>query len=104
MSIKDLIEQGKNARNKKVRKRALKTAAVGAAIGITVGAAAGILLAPKAGKETRAELANAAREIPDKTNEIIKKTKEKFEEVKVQLKEKKSGPVEDLAEDNLNPQ
>ena len=62
MSVMDLIEKGKRARRRKQREKALKTAAIGAAVGVTVGAVAGVLLAPKSGKETREDLANAAKE------------------------------------------
>ena len=53
MSLIEIIEKGKKARRQKARKQAVKDAAVGAAIGLTVGAVAGVILAPKAGKETR---------------------------------------------------
>ena len=57
----------------------------GAAIGVIAGAIAGILLAPKSGKETRDDIAKYATEMKDKiAGELAaggKVTKEKYEEV-----------------------
>jgi ABC-type nitrate/sulfonate/bicarbonate transport system permease component len=93
MSIFDIIEKGKKQRKLKERKRTLQNAAVGAAIGVTVGAAAGLLLAPKAGKETRADIAQAAKELPAKAKEIVEKTREKVEDAKKAIADKKDSAV-----------
>lgn len=93
MSIKDLIEKGTKARQQKVRKRALKHAAIGAAIGVSVGAAAGVLLAPKSGRETRENIAKAARELPEKAQELAEKAKGKVEEIKEKIQEKGTSSV-----------
>ena len=95
MSIMDLIKKGKKDREKKVRVRALKNAAIGAAIGTTLGAVAGVFLAPKSGKENREDLINAAKEIPEKAKEMAEKAKEKVEEVKEKIKEKTTKKVEE---------
>ena len=81
MSIKDLIENGAMIRQKKARQKALTAAAIGAAIGVTVG----VLLAPKSGKETRDDLANAANDLPAKAKGIVERTKVRVEEVKEKL-------------------
>jgi gas vesicle protein len=96
MSIIDLLEKGKKARQKKVRETALKNVAIGAAIGASVGAVAGVMLAPKSGKENREDLAKAVKEIPEKAKEIVEITKEKMEEVKEKLKEKQTKSTEAL--------
>lgn len=46
----------------------------GALIGAAAGAIAGILFAPKAGKETRKDIANKAKEYTEKGKEIAKKS------------------------------
>lgn len=68
MNIYDLI----NKKKKKQKAKAVKTAALTAAIGVTAGAAAGVLLAPKSGKETREDIVNKSVEAKDK---LVEKTK-----------------------------
>ena len=69
--------------------------AAGVAAGALIGAAAGILLAPKSGKETRAD-------IKEKTGEVASVVKEKGGEVASTVKEKTveyAGVVKDKAKD-----
>lgn len=68
MNIYDLI----NKKKRKQKAKAVKTAALSAAIGVTAGAAAGVLLAPKSGKETREDIVNKSVEAKDK---LVEKTK-----------------------------
>jgi len=92
MAILEVFEKVKKQRKAAEQKKALKNVAVGAAIGATVGAVSGVLLAPKAGKETREELAQAAKEAVEKAKEKIDEVKEKavvvVEDVKGQVKQK----------------
>lgn len=92
MAILDVFEKVKKQRKAAEQKKAMKNVAVGAAIGATVGAVAGVLLAPKAGKETREELALKAKEAVEKAKEKIDEVKEKagevVEEVKHHVKQK----------------
>ena len=67
MNIYDIINQ----KRKKQKIKTAKTAALTAAIGVTAGAAAGLLLAPKSGKETREDIANKSIEAKDL---LVKKT------------------------------
>lgn len=53
----------------------VKTAALTAALGVTAGATAGVLFAPKSGKETRENIANKSSETKDKLVEKTKATK-----------------------------
>ncbi len=46
---------------------------IGATVGVLAGAIAGILLAPKSGKETRADIANYIHEMKDKIAEELAK-------------------------------
>lgn len=82
MSIFDFIEKRKRNREKKAREQAVKNTAIGAAVGLTVGAAAGILLAPKSGKESREDISKAVKELPDKAKEFIEKAQDRIEEFK----------------------
>lgn len=50
-----------------------KGAIIGASAGILAGAIAGILLAPKSGKETRADIANYLHEMKDKIADELSK-------------------------------
>ena len=68
MSIYDLI----NKKKKKQKAKMVKTATLTAALGVTAGATAGVLFAPKSGKETRENIANKSSETKDK---LVKKTK-----------------------------
>ena len=58
----------------------VKYLALGIGIGALIGVAAGLLLAPKPGEETRAELAEAMKKASDKA-------KAKFAEVKLKAEE-----------------
>ena len=71
MNIYDLI----NKKKRKQKAKAVKIAALSAAIGVTAGAAAGVLLAPKSGKETREDIVNKSVEAKDKLVEKTKATK-----------------------------
>jgi gas vesicle protein len=69
MLVKDLVDrlrQARNAREKSLRRSKAGALAVGVSIGCTLGAAAGILFAPKAGKETREEVGLRGREAWEK--------------------------------------
>lgn len=71
MSIYDLI----NKKKKKQKAKMVKTATLTAALGVTAGATAGVLFAPKSGKETRENIANKSSETKDKLVEKTKATK-----------------------------
>ena len=86
MAILEVFEKVKKQRKAAEQKKVLKNVAVGAALGATVGAVAGVLLAPKSGKETREDLALAAKEAVEKAKEKIEVVKEKAEEVVEEVK------------------
>lgn len=81
----------KNIKDKKERKRnkekikSLKQVATGVVAGSAIGVTAGVLFAPKSGKETRADIANEAKELSEKSKSFINDTKniasEKLKEV-----------------------
>lgn len=69
--------------------------AKGALIGALAGAAAGILLAPKSGKETRKDIKDGAENLAKKSKGLVEKG---VDEVKGVLERGKES-VEDLADD-----
>ena len=73
MSIIEMIASGKRNQQQARRNKAMKNAALGAAVGVLVGAAGAALLAPKPGKETRADICQAAQEMLDKAKQIVEK-------------------------------
>lgn len=60
----------------------------GVIIGGAIGAIAGILLAPKSGEETRAMLAESAKETFDKADEKVKQIQSKAEDVVSEIQQK----------------
>lgn len=75
------VTSKKDAQRKARRKRNANVAA-GVAAGAAIGAAAGILLAPKAGKETREDIkiksGEIATKVKDTTNRAVSAVKEKM--------------------------
>ena len=69
------------------------TIALGAIVGATVGIVAGVLTAPKSGKETRDELAEKAREVRDQTlsgkDELLFKIEEVIDSLTDMLRKRK---------------
>jgi|SRR5665647_177558 len=64
-----------------------KKVAIAATVGMTVGIVTGILLAPKAGKETWEELLKKIQELPDKANPFSDKARKVVEEAKEKITE-----------------
>ena len=94
MNIYDLI----NKKKRKQKAKAVKTAALSAAIGVTAGAAAGVLLAPKSGKETREDIVNKSVEAKDKLVEKTKATKASISTKVSEGKKDVSAAKEKIAE------
>ena len=81
MSIKNLLPRVKLERASEIRKKV----AIGATIGLTVGAVAGVLLAPKAGKDNRKDLMKTIHELPAKVKPVSDKAQEKIRETKEKI-------------------
>ncbi len=94
MSILDLLQKGKKNREKQVRRKV----AIGATLGMTIGAVAGVLLAPKAGKDTRTDLAKNAQDLTETIKEISVKTQDLVGEAKERLSEKSHEIMSDVKE------
>lgn len=81
MFLNELINQAKEVRRSRVkamRRTRNKNMVIGAGIGTAVGAAAGILFAPKSGKETRQIIA-------DRTSETVTNLKENVAAAKARI-------------------
>ena len=63
MNIKDMLEKKMKERQRIQKAKIAKRVAVGAIAGIATGVVGGILLAPKAGKETREDIAKTAKDL-----------------------------------------
>ncbi|WP_332649421.1 YtxH domain-containing protein [Lysinibacillus sp. 54212] len=72
----------------------MKDFVIGAFVGGIIGAAAGLLLAPKAGKELRGEVAVQAVNIKDKSVELSSTAKEKTVQLSHQIKEQSTQLVD----------
>lgn len=73
MLIKDLLDISGKERKKKQRAQNAKKLAAGIGIAATVGVAAGILLAPKSGKEIRQDIKDKAEDAVDTTKDVLHK-------------------------------
>ena len=74
MIIKDLMDMAGKDKKKRQRAHNAKKLAAGIGIAATVGVAAGVLLAPKAGKETRQDIMDKAEDVAQTTKEIAHRT------------------------------
>ena len=84
ITIMDLLGSSGKCREKKMR----QNVAIGATIGVAVGAVAGVLLAPKAGKETREDLKKGLEGLPERVKNISDKTESMLGDVKEKLTQK----------------
>lgn len=93
MRLYKLIEKKKRDRRKKM----LKTTTTSTIVGGTIGILTGILLAPKSGKETRADIKEKISDARIFTVEKKDKIKRKVEESKIKrkdyLKEKNNSEI-----------
>ncbi len=87
MSLLEKIEEKRVRKIKADRSKKTAIATIGVATGALIGSAAGILLAPKSGKETREDIKDKSIEIKDKISDNIEDTKCKVEESKLKIKE-----------------
>ena len=81
------IEQKRAKQLKKERNKTAAIATAGVATGAVVGTIAGVLLAPKSGKETIADVKEKSNEVKNKISENIEETKRKVKDSKDKIKE-----------------
>ena len=107
MKLNRIIEEKRKQMEKAKKMETAKNVAVGTAIGTAIGAAAGLLFAPKAGRETREEITNKSKEVAENikytVEEQLEATKEWTEKVKndvkinlEEMKDKKKSKIEDF--------
>ena len=74
MIVTDVFDRLRNARNlreKTIRRNKVGALALGVSIGCTVGAVAGVLFAPRSGKETREEVGRRSGEAWEKVKDNV---------------------------------
>lgn len=74
---------------------------IGTLVGAIIGASAALLLAPKAGRETRSDLNRQWVTVKDKTQEVSRTVRDKAKEVGQTVKDQ-SGEVIDKLRDSKN--
>lgn len=99
-----MLQEIRNAMNGTYERRARQNACAGLTIGLLIGAVAGILLAPKSGKETRADIREGAKigaeKVKETAHHVTDVAKEKIDTVKKHAKHSKAaGKVADAAEE-----
>jgi gas vesicle protein len=98
MTIKGYFEDLKQERGKKQRKESARKVLSGVVIGSAIGAAAGILFAPKAGKETRQDISKKVKETAATAKEKVQETVDEVKEKMESMKDKKIAIVEKTGE------
>ena len=101
MSIYSLIEKKKREKKRKENVKLAKIATITAVVGASVGTTAGVLLAPKSGKETRADIVEksklAKEEIRTKSKSLKENLDSKVVKGKNNISEAKSKISQYLA-------
>ena len=101
-SLSDLTIASKSAHRRAVRNQGYKGLGAGLAVGLIVGAAAGVLLAPQSGKETRDQMAEAGakayRTVKEKGSEIIDAAQSRGAEVVEMARDKGSEVLDAVKE------
>lgn len=76
MKLNELINAKKKEKERKEKLKIAKAAATTAAVGTVLGALGGLLFAPKSGKKTREEIADASKKFNEEIKVKAVKTKE----------------------------
>lgn len=91
MILNKMFEKRRKAKRRQAMIKTAKNIGITAAVGTSVGAIGGVLLAPKSGKETRADIKNKAKEANDLV--VTKSTKLK-NSLNDGIKEKRNNIVD----------
>ncbi len=83
---------------KKQRAENARNIVIGATVGTAMGAALGILFAPKAGRETRHDIAERTSEAIDQLRENIEDARERIEAAKIYMVENTQARVDRVRE------
>ena len=106
LMLKEYLEKAKDYKRKKEVKERKKAAAkigAGLAAGSIIGLAAGILLAPKAGKEVRGDFAKKATDIIHQGKELIQEKKVRLTGLREMIAEKVNARQSEAAEPQSEP-
>ena len=101
MSLLQKIEEKRNRQIKKDKNKKIAIATAGVATGAVVGTIAGVLIAPKSGKETIEDVKEKSNQVKNKINENIEKRKnEKSENEIVEIEPLQLIENTEVAEEN----
>jgi len=101
MKLSDLINEKRRAEERKRKVDTFKKLAIGSAIG----ALAGILFAPKSGKEFRKDISDKTKETAEATKKTMKDLEGKVkEEIKNKINEVKERKMFEIEMDNNIPE
>lgn len=84
MTIKDILDKAGKSKKKSDPRKTAKNIAISASIGSLIGLAAGILFAPKSGKQTREQLSKNAKNAAETLKKNIAKAKEKMQKAETE--------------------
>ena len=100
-----LLQKIEEKRKKKLRAERNKKAAI-ATVGVLAGTVAGILVAPKSGKETIQDVKDKSNQLTDKISDNVQETKGKVqdsrEKIKEYLENRKKNKVKEDIEENIS--
>lgn len=94
--MKNRIHQYDNEHELQHATRSGKSVVTGLLIGGLIGAATALLMAPRSGEETRAEIRNKAMEYRDRTRDVVNETVSQAKSKADELKEGVMEKAEDL--------
>lgn len=101
MSLRDVLDQARRERERRERGDTAKKIAVGTIIGSIIGVASGLLFAPKAGKETREDIAEFARDTTDEVKLRAEEAYDTLREKEARLRDDIKGKYEDFVDRNM---
>lgn len=100
--IKDFMDKSNRKFKRNKKGKTARNLAIGAGVGTAVGLAAGMLLAPKSGKETREDIVKNAKSAVDNVKVTITDAKDKIAEFATGLEGKKAVKDDETTEDGAN--
>lgn len=96
MKLNKVIEEKRKQREKAKKMEQTKNFAIGTAIGTALGAAAGLLFAPKSGKETRGDITTKSKEVADTVKTSATDQYESTKQWSVKVKDDIKKGIDDI--------
>lgn len=96
MKLNKVIEEKRKQREKAKKMEQTKNFALGTAIGTALGAAAGLLFAPKSGKETRGDITTKSKEVADTVKTSATDQYESTKQWSVKVKDDIKKGIDDI--------